>query len=340
MTPILPPPDPLPEKAVMERTIASLEERLAQGWRVNEPPRSVIDMESGQLLLMAGWDGEALGVKVITVRPDGGSPEIPHVQGVYLLFDLPRLAPTLTLDARFLTTLRTPAVSAVATRHLSPDRPSRLVVFGTGPQAAGHILAMHCVREIRSVTVVARDRRKAESFVATMAQRGFTVRSAGAEAVAEADIVCTCTTSTTPVFDGRLLREDAHVNAVGSHDPEARELDDATFEGSLVVVESVDAALREAGDVILARRSGSLPASEPLHELAHVVQGLQTVGRPRRTIFKSVGTAGQDLVAAQSLRKEGLLDAAQLRLGSSWAGDGPAGRGSSISDLRRLGGES
>jgi ornithine cyclodeaminase len=98
-----------------------------------------------------------------------------------------------------------------------------------------------------------------------------------------------------------LLPPSVHINAVGTHEPDARELDDVTFRDSVVVVEGREVALREAGDIIMARASGALSRDIALHELGAVVRGETTTAGGRRTVFKSVGTSGQDLVVGQML---------------------------------------
>ncbi len=285
----------------MAACISALEDRLAQGWDVSEPARSVHEVGSGQLLLMPGWDDANLVVKINTLLSDGHACDRPRVQGVLVVFELPGMTPVLVLDAAGVTSLRTPAVSAVATKYLARTDASRLVVFGTGPQAVGHVEAMRLVRDIDTVGIVGRTPESAERLAADLRRSGVDAAAVSARAVADADIVCTCTTSRTPVFDGSLLPDGVHVNAVGSHEPTARELDDTTFRGSVVCVDSVEMALREAGDVILALQSGALASAASLESLSAVVRSEISTAGATRTVFKSVGTAGQDLVTGELL---------------------------------------
>lgn len=280
-----------------------MEARLAQGWAVTEPARSAYEVGAGQLLLMPGWDAGSLAVKVLTVRPAGLGPNGPRVQGVFVIFDLSSLAPVMVVDAAGVTALRTPAISAVATRHLAHPDASRLVVFGTGPQAVGHVHAMGIVRRVTSVGIVGRTPGSAGRLASELRDAGVDAAAVGPEAVRDADLVCTCTTSRTPVFDGTLLPEQVHINAIGSHEPTARELDDATFAGATVVVDSLDMALREAGDVVMALNSGALAGATSLVPLPSVVRSGISGTSPTRTVFKSVGTAGQDLVTGELLSK-------------------------------------
>jgi ornithine cyclodeaminase/alanine dehydrogenase-like protein (mu-crystallin family) len=288
---------------LMEECISAIENRLAHGWDVSEPPRGIHQVGNGQLLLMPGWDTANLVVKVNTILPDGDSRSRPRVQGIFVIFELPGMAPVMVVDAAGLTALRTPAVSAVATRYLARPDASRLVVFGTGPQAVGHIEAMRLVRNISTVGIVSRRPESAERLADDLCHSGIDAVAVSADAVVDADLVCTCTTSRTPVFDGSLLPDGTHVNAIGSHESTVRELDDATFVGASVIVDSVEMALSEAGDVIMALRAGVLPNAASLTPLSAIVRSEVPIAEAKRTIFKSVGTAGQDLVAGELLLK-------------------------------------
>lgn len=255
----------------------ALEAALAAGLDPDaDPARSVVGLDRGELLLMPSAAAGHPAVKLVTV---GGEPRI---QGVCVLFDGDTLAPVALIDGIALTNLRTPAVSALAVRRLAAPGARRLVVFGRGPQARAHAAALRAVRPIERVDVIGRDGSGAD------------------ELVAAADIVCCCTTAREPLFDGGLVADHATVVAIGSHEPEARETDDTLARRATVVVESRGSALREAGDVIAAIRSGALRAGE-LVTLADVVHGRAApdTGRPR--LFKSTGMAWEDAVVAAAL---------------------------------------
>jgi ornithine cyclodeaminase/alanine dehydrogenase-like protein (mu-crystallin family) len=241
-----------------------------------EPERGIVDVDRGQLLVMPSAAAAHPVVKLVTV---GGRPRI---QGVCVVFDGATLAPAAVIDAIALTTVRTAAVSALAVRHLAVPDARRLVVFGRGPQGQAHVAAMRSVRPIEQVDLVGRD-------------------TAGAgDLVAAADIVCCCTTAREPLFDGGLVADHATVVAIGSHEPVSRETDDALARRATVVVESRGAALREAGDVVLAIAAGALQPDElvTLAELARS-EAERDPGRPR--LFKSVGMAWEDAVVASAL---------------------------------------
>jgi ornithine cyclodeaminase/alanine dehydrogenase-like protein (mu-crystallin family) len=280
----------LAEKAAIEALRAALRDGL-------DPEaghaRAVVPVSHGQFLLMPAEWGRYAGVKVATVAPGNPAVGRPRIQGTYLLFDASTLTPLTTMDGMALTAVRTAAVSALAVDVLASADAARLVVFGTGPQARGHIAAIRAIRPVADVVVIGRDADRTGTFASAVDGRVGTVADVGG-----ADIVVCATTSRTPLFDGALLPEAATVVAVGSHEPDARELDDTTMASSTVVVEAPSAALREAGDVVQAVAAGVLDPST-LVCLADVVRGAAVEpGRPR--VFKSVGMAWEDLVIAAS----------------------------------------
>jgi ornithine cyclodeaminase len=233
-------------------------------------------------------------MKVASVAPANPARGLPRIQGMYLLLDAETLGPLAMLDAAELTTLRTAAVSALAVDVLAEPAASRLVVFGTGPQARGHITAIRAVRPIEEVTVVGRTPERTLAFVSTV-----DARAGAASDVAHADVVVCATTAREPLFDGALLAPGATVVAVGSHEHRAREVDDTTVRGSTVVVEARSAALREAGDITRPLAAGVFDA-DTLVDLASVVRGAVTVDPARPRLFKSVGMGWEDLVVAAS----------------------------------------
>ena len=261
------------------------------------PTRQHHSMPGGDLLVMPSYGDEGAGVKLVTVAP--GNPErgLPLINGIYVLFDQTTLRVRALMDAAALTCIRTAAVSGVATKHLAREDASSLIVFGAGAQAAEHVEAMLAVRPVEKVVIVGRDPSRAGSLVDRLLVRGVVARTGSPGEVGEADIVCCCTTSTTPLFPGSLLRPSTHVNAVGSYKPDRRELDGETMRRARVVVESIDTAIQEAGDVVMAIHEGALNA-EALSELDSVVKGKTLGSSGDITVFKSVGAGYQDLVVA------------------------------------------
>ncbi|MFJ1569060.1 ornithine cyclodeaminase family protein [Streptomyces erythrochromogenes] len=270
------------------------------------PPRSAIGVPGdGELLLMPAASGAYAGVKIAGVAPGNPARGLPRITGSYLLLDGPTLHPLALLDGAALTALRTPAVSALALRHLAPaGRPLRMVLFGSGPQAYGHLEAVLAEREPAQVVVVARNREGAERLVAHARTLGVTAARTGTpEDVADADLVVCCTTAREPLFDGRLVRPDAVVVAVGSHEPTARETDTALVRRAAVYVESRAAALREAGDLLVPEAEGAIGAGHITGTLADLVAGRLSAGGERGCpqLFKSVGMAWEDLAVAVAL---------------------------------------
>jgi ornithine cyclodeaminase len=291
----------------MTSAVVALEAALLDGAVPGaSPPRTTVLTGAGQLLLMPAATGRYVGVKLVSVAPDNPSLGLPRIQGIYVLLDAMTLAPRALIDGVALTGLRTPAVSAVAIRRLARQGSVRLVVIGTGPQGRGHIEAVAAVRPITHVTVAGRDRGRAHELADWASGHGFGVDVvAGSDLpedletpIRQADVVVCATTSSWPVFDSRWLADEATVVAVGSHEPDSREVDSELVARATVVVEGRDSALREAGDVIMPIRDGEVGPDVIAGDLPALVRGhlRVTPGRPR--LFKSVGEAWEDLVIA------------------------------------------
>lgn len=260
-----------------------------------EPPRGVVDVPGGQLLLMPSSTRSYTGVKIATVTPGNAARDLPRVQGVYLLLDGATHTPLALLDGIALTSLRTPAVSGVAIKHLAAPETHRLLVFGTGPQAWGHVEAVRAVRPtLAHVDVVARDPGRVAAFVDRCRGAGLSAAPATPADVATADVVCCCTTAREPLFDSALLPSHAMVAAVGSHEPDAREVDEGLLSRAVVVAESHEVALRECGDIILATAAGVFDAGR-LRTLAELVRGEVKTPTKQPRLFKSAGMAWEDL---------------------------------------------
>ncbi|GAB2971124.1 ornithine cyclodeaminase family protein [Amycolatopsis acidiphila] len=264
-----------------------------------DPPRSVVPVRRGQLLLMPAEWGRYAGVKLATVAPANPGRGLARIQGQYLLLDAETLTPLDVLDGVALTSVRTAAVSAVAVDALAEPAAARLVVFGSGPQARSHVEALRAVRPVSDVVVVGRDQERARVLAAEVG-----ARVGSPSDVAGADLVACCTTAREPLFDGALLAPHATVVAVGSHEPDAREVDAETVRRSTVVVESRETALREAGDVVQAVSAGACEPGELLG-LAAVVRGEAKATPDAPRLFKSVGMAWEDLVIAARAYEEG-----------------------------------
>lgn len=278
----------------MAAAIDALEQALRGGLDTTaDPPRSTVTADAGQLLLMPSVAAGPIGVKLVSVSPGNAERGLPRIQGVFVLFDPATLAPVALIDGIALTSLRTPAVSALAVRHLTAAEAGSLVVFGSGPQAEGHVAAMRAIRPIEEVVIVGRDQASAQALADRCRYGGQAARCGSVSDVADADIVVCATTSREPLFAGDLVRAGACVVAVGSHEPSARELDTSFVRRSLIVVEDVATALREAGDLVLA---GLAP--EDLCTLTDLVAGRVSTRDGRPSLVKTVGMAWEDAVVA------------------------------------------
>jgi ornithine cyclodeaminase len=277
---------------------------LEEGFRQGVPPgplRWRVPVEDAELLIMPATAPLGVGVKLVTVNAENPRRGLPLIHAVYVLFDPGSLAPRAVIDGAALTALRTSAVSGLATRYLAPPDAHRLMVFGAGVQAAAHVEAMRAVRDITEVRIVSRTGERADALVDEASANGLEASHGDPRDVGWADVVCTCTTSHVPVFDGTLLRAGAHVNAVGAHTPETRELDDEAVRRARIVVETREAALAEAGDLLLPIHAGVIDRSSIAADLSEVASG-SVVRRDGKdvTIFKSVGIAFEDLVVASA----------------------------------------
>lgn len=262
--------------------------------------RGILDLTAGQLLLMPTESPDFVGVKVATVAPKNPAAGLERIQGVYMLMDAATLSPIALLDGVALTTLRTPALSAAAADYLAPDEVDHLVVFGSGPQAWGHIQAIRAIRDVQRVSIVGRDQERAQVLADTITASGLEARVGHRDDVKDAHIIACTTTARVPLFDGALVPDDSCTIAVGSHEAGSREIGSALARRAQIVVEDTATALREAGDVIMPIEEGVVdPAS--LVPVRDIVTKQVEVDRSRPRIFKSVGMSWQDLVVASAV---------------------------------------
>ena len=291
----------------MGAAVDALEAAFAAGRLGHTPPRQHVHAGEQELLLMPSFLDGGATVKLVGIDPANPARGLPRIQGVVVLFEGPGLTPAAVLDAAAVTALRTAAVSGLATRFLARPDSRRLVLIGAGPQADAHLEAVVAVAPVREVRVVSR-RWEPAAALAARARRDFGLDAevAGPEAVADADLVCACTTSPSPVFDGALLPAGVHVNAVGSYRPDLQEVDATTIRSCRVVVEDREAALRESGDLVQARSEGWEPAAIAA-DLREVVGDRVPVrtSADDRTLFESVGLAYEDLIVAEAVLRGG-----------------------------------
>lgn len=267
-------------------------------------PRSFVTVPAGELIVMPAAGPRYVGVKLAGIAPANPARGLPRIGAIYALFDADTMQPVATLDGTALTSLRTPATSIVALRPWlrRSGTPRRLVVFGAGPQGVGHVDALAAEDDLAEIALVVR-RPGAVALPAEGPLAGASVLAADdpqvGRALAAADVVVCATTARTPVFDPAHVGDDVLVAAVGSHEPEAAEVDAAFVGSATVVVEDVATALRECGDVVQAVAAGAV-AEADLVGLAALVRG-EVVTGPGRVLFKGSGMAWQDLVVAEAV---------------------------------------
>jgi ornithine cyclodeaminase len=265
--------------------------------------RSVLDMRSGQLLLMPSEDATAVGVKAVTVAPGNPALGLPRVHGAYLLYDARTLELTGIMDGAMLSTLRTPAVSMAG---ITPafgrfgGRPVLVTIFGAGPQAVGHAgaLATGGFCEVDDIAYVVRNVERARRDLGPGAQVLPSGDAAVTERLRKSDVVVCTTTSTTPLFASRDVPDHAVIAVVGAHEATWRETEGALLGRSTIVVEDRATALREAGDIVFAVHEGHLTGDEPV-PMADMIRGSVVPDPTRPYVFKSVGMSWEDLVIAE-----------------------------------------
>jgi ornithine cyclodeaminase len=263
-------------------------------------PRSVLPLNHGQLILMPTQSSEFVGIKVLTVAPDNTALGKATIQAVYLLMDALTLSPVAFIDGAALTTLRTPATSAAVADHLAPGQVDHLVVFGSGPQAWGHVEAMRAIRSLGIVTIVDIDRRRATALAARVQSSGLKSRVGSADDVRDAQLIVCATTSRTPLFNGSLVRNDSLTVAVGAYEPDTRELGSELITKAQLVVDDIATALREAGDLIIPIAEGVIESAS-LIPMRDIITGVTPVDHQRPRVFKSTGMSWEDLVVASEV---------------------------------------
>ncbi len=279
--------------------------RAASTGAVRVPARTHMPLadDSAALLLMPGSSlaPPYYGAKIVSMHDDNAAHGLPAIQGVVVLFDHATGTPAAVIDAAPITAIRTAAASALATRELARADARTHGVFGTGVQAASHIEAIACVRDIDEVRVWGRDPRKTEQFAARQSDIHDTniVATTASEAAA-CDIVTTATGSAVPVLKGRWLQPGSHLNLVGAHTATAREVDSDAIVASQVFVDLRASAMNEAGDILIPMREGAVDGDVIAAEIGEVLSG-DAQGRTSPqdiTLYKSLGIVAQDLFAA------------------------------------------
>ena len=292
----------------MERVLASLARREAE-----MPLRTILwlPQKKGALGLMPAHlaSDEVLGVKAVTFFHGNEGTELDTHQGAVLLFEAERGSLLAVIDATSITAIRTAAVSGVATKLLARPDAGDLALIGSGVQARTHLEAMLLARRIRRVRVASASLDRARRFAQRQgARHGISIEAVATprEAVEGADIICTCTSAREPVVEGAWLASGAHINAVGSSVPSARELDTVAVVRSRLYVDRRESTLNEAGDFLIPKKEGAIGDDHILGEIGEILIS-QITGRrdPQEiTLFKSLGLAVEDVASAKLIYEE------------------------------------
>jgi alanine dehydrogenase len=315
--------DSIQELLTMEECIDLVEKAFAelfQGTAVMPQRTAVTDVErSGWYAFMpAQLKGMgALGIKAVTVYTQNLARHgLPSTLATIILLDAETGQAVSVMDGGYLTAMRTGAVSGVATRYLARQDARVAGVLGTGVQARTQLRAMAAVRKLESALCYSMDTPEAQkAFAHDMSQRlGIPVEVAGSaqQVIERADLLSLATTAHEPIMDGRWLKAGTHINGIGSHRPDTREIDTETVVKSKVVCDQKEACLAEAGDLIIPIREGAYSADRIYGELGELVTGKKP-GRESDaeiTLFKSVGLSIQDISVAhlvyQKARERGI----------------------------------
>lgn len=300
----------------LQRNILELVRTLEDGLRrfslgpqggIVQPVRNTIGLQNqnGMLLSMSAHsiDDGILATKVVTYLPEN-KPPLPTIQGNVLLFDAHTGSLKCMMDAVEMTAYRTAAASAVATKYLATENPKILAVFGSGTQAKSHIVVLSKMFDFQEIRIWNHREESALSLVGElMTSHEIRTRfvASAAEAARDADVIVTATSSPKPVLQADWLKEGAHVNAVGAPRLDWQELSSDVMLKSVVYVDSVEGALSESGDIV---QSGARIYAE----IGEVVLGTKENHRNEMTVFKSLGMAIEDALAAELVYRHAVTE--------------------------------
>ena len=263
----------------------------------------IADGQDSTVLLMPAWSDDGfVSVKTVIVAPENAAKGLPAVQATVQLFDRDTGVPLALIDGRELTARRTAAASALAARYLAPEGAEKLLMIGTGVLAQHLPMAHASVRPIKQVKIWGRDPEKAAALAQTFTAQGLSAEPAGnlADAVAWADVISTATLSKTPILQGAWLRPGQHIDLVGAFRPDMREADDAVLGRARIFCDTRAGAMKEAGDLCDPLARGIITEADMEADLFDLAEGRVTMqrGADDITLFKSAGTAIEDLAAA------------------------------------------
>jgi len=279
------------------------------------PVRLVVPLPQvqGRITSMPGFLNEdrALGMKVVTYFQDNPKKNLPAILATILLFSAATGKMVAVMDGGYITAIRTACASALATNALANANAPVLGILGAGVQARAHILALTRVRELSLIKLYSPSGKSALSIEAELEQQcgvPIEVVNSPQHAVQDSDLVVTVTTAKEPIVKSEWIKPGAHINAVGSHRPDLREIDGAMLKLAKVVVDSREAIMAECGDILLALKENSISESDIHGEIGEVLVGSKTGRSNAReiTLYKSVGVAIQDVATAQLVYRKAL----------------------------------
>jgi len=290
-----------------DQLISALRRAFASGAEV--PLRvhhtvSVPGGTDGTLLLMPAWQsGKSIGIKIATVFPDNAKIDSPAVFASYLLLSAESGVPVAVLDGTELTVRRTAAASALASSYLSRENSSQLLMIGTGNLAPHLVMAHAAARPITKVVTWGRRKAAAETLAERIAATGLAATATDdlEAAIAAADIISCATLASDPLVKGEWLQAGQHLDLVGAFRPDMREADDDALRRADVYVDTRTGGLSEAGEIVQGIENGAIDESDICGELSELAAGSVNGRQDASTItlFKSVGTALEDLAAAE-----------------------------------------
>jgi ornithine cyclodeaminase len=255
------------------------------------------------LLVMPAWNpSKDLGVKLVTVSPENGQFDLPSIQGTYIYFDAKKGSIKAILEAKSLTAKRTAATSALASSYLSNKRSSSLLMIGTGALSKNLIKAHATIRPIQKVFVWGRNFNKARILCDTLAHEPFLAQPIEhiKDKISEVDIISCATLSKEPLIEGKYLRNGQHVDLVGSYKKDMREADNETMIKASIFLDSYQGGLKESGDIVIPINEKVISENQIKADLFELCYNKKQgrIDADEITVFKSVGHALEDLVAA------------------------------------------
>jgi ornithine cyclodeaminase/alanine dehydrogenase-like protein (mu-crystallin family) len=290
----------------IDELVAALERMFRRNYEATAivPLRTQMKAFDGATCLVMPCSDSSLhaaGLKVVTVR-EGPKLNGDRVQADCLLLEETTGKVCAVVSANYITEMRTAAVSAIATRFLARPDARTLGIFGTGRQAIAHLLVLTHTHKYERILVCGSSPSRSKAFAEPAAsEHTLAVEPVDSRTCArESDVICTCTNSRTPLFDGSHIREGTHLNLVGGYQPDVREVDDFVISRARIVVDTHEAALEEAGDLLIPLRSKAIHEKQIIGDL-HAIVSEKVRGRAQAgdiTLFKSVGFALEDLVGA------------------------------------------